>query len=1047
VKLTSIHIDGFGCLLDATFELAPGLNVFFGDNESGKSTLQQAIWAFLYGFYKGDRKLARDTEVLNRYRPWSGKAFGGNIVYTLDSGKAYKVARDFGRDELRTSVSEVDTGRDVTKQFQRGKLGRVDFAQRQFGVSEEVFINTCFVRQADLRRLADAAQEISETVINLSGTGSQDRSVKKALERLDETHREQVGTARARTKPQQAVQDKLAGLRRELEEVQAQRDALQIDYERRTVLLKRRQDAAQRIAHLKYLLAAGQRDRLATRIERLDGLHLRKDELRTQIEGLKELAAFPLSERESMSRLYQEWMNAQRDTAKVGRAAEAAGPERAALTQQRLRLREEIQLLDAARNVPLGHEPAIRALDERRRRALSDVEGARAALESTQAALSTMEPVRERASSGAVLLRVGPQALHDLGIGWNSVTRDLEVATEELGGAERAWRTQPLALEAFQELHNRLGTFSYETLATLKGRKAEIDSKTEASKAKAMSPMRWVLAGVALVALLGGMALLLLAFIANSPTALVAGSVAVGLGLVAGVIALSRVLRTQSKPNADRNALPTLRAEVVALGFETLDELEASYQVYLQARPLYDQLTRAETMMRDRRENLAKIVSAGREMLELAPGTPLALSDVQAAEREAIDLTERLEDLRRVERERDQDDSQLQEAQEALSQVEAKLRVTLVLCGLGEGDLGDEVDRFYGLCEERRRLERVEADRRTLDATSAKYETVDEEHERERVAEEAARSRLEAELRRLGFSGETAEQAFREFESCCDRAETLHQLQQDSDALAREIDGIVIGHSPDQLQMEQSSASLAAQEMLTAEPTLASLTSDETPEELQRKLGSAIKEDGETSAELASIVERISLVSAGSRCLAEVEEEIQSAEETSAALSFHGEALLLAREQLAEAADEHYRDFLPRLNAIVGDGLSVVTDKKYTEVQIDHADLQVLLPVPDLAMPVSAEVLSRGAQEQVYLLLRLGLAELMSGGGERLPLVLDDPLVNWDASRFKNALELLAERAERTQVLVFTKDRATVDWFKSKYSAKGDHGLHMLSAY
>jgi uncharacterized protein YhaN len=66
------------------------------------------------------------------------------------------------------------------------------------------------------------------------------------------------------------------------------------------------------------------------------------------------------------------------------------------------------------------------------------------------------------------------------------------------------------------------------------------------------------------------------------------------------------------------------------------------------------------------------------------------------------------------------------------------------------------------------------------------------------------------------------------------------------------------------------------------------------------------------------------------------------------------------------------------------------------------------------------EDLSRGAAEQLYLCLRLGLAEEFSRRAEPMFLVMDDVLVNFDPVRRRATARLLLEFAERQQVLLFT---------------------------
>jgi uncharacterized protein YhaN len=69
-------------------------------------------------------------------------------------------------------------------------------------------------------------------------------------------------------------------------------------------------------------------------------------------------------------------------------------------------------------------------------------------------------------------------------------------------------------------------------------------------------------------------------------------------------------------------------------------------------------------------------------------------------------------------------------------------------------------------------------------------------------------------------------------------------------------------------------------------------------------------------------------------------------------------------------------------------------------------------------LPVSA--LSRGTLEQLYLCLRLALAADFPDPGVRLPVLLDDVLVNFSGARRAGAARAIADVAERVQVIAFT---------------------------
>ena len=73
--------------------------------------------------------------------------------------------------------------------------------------------------------------------------------------------------------------------------------------------------------------------------------------------------------------------------------------------------------------------------------------------------------------------------------------------------------------------------------------------------------------------------------------------------------------------------------------------------------------------------------------------------------------------------------------------------------------------------------------------------------------------------------------------------------------------------------------------------------------------------------------------------------------------------------------------------------------------------------------------LSRGTREQLYLALRFGLIREFGEHAERLPVVVDEALVNFDPERAGLAAGAFARLSETNQVLVFTCHRTTAETF------------------
>jgi uncharacterized protein YhaN len=100
--------------------------------------------------------------------------------------------------------------------------------------------------------------------------------------------------------------------------------------------------------------------------------------------------------------------------------------------------------------------------------------------------------------------------------------------------------------------------------------------------------------------------------------------------------------------------------------------------------------------------------------------------------------------------------------------------------------------------------------------------------------------------------------------------------------------------------------------------------------------------------------------------------------------------------------------------------LNRLTQGRYRRVWTP-LDEDVLVLDDEEGKPVSVEILSRGTREQLFLCLRLALADSYARRGKALPLVLDDVLVNFDTQRAKAAAAVLREfAAAGHQLLVFT---------------------------
>jgi len=196
VILRSLAIAGFGRLRDRRFTFAPGLNVIYGENESGKSTLCTAIAATLYG-------LDRRKEI---WRPWDGGPFATTLSYELKNGREIEVARDY--DAKAPRVYDRN-GTDLAAELGEGRT--LVPGKAHLGIGLDAFWNAAYLRQQQMPiDEGKDASVIADALAHALDGGPREDAARGALKRIDDALRTHVGTKQARKNaPLRALRERL----------------------------------------------------------------------------------------------------------------------------------------------------------------------------------------------------------------------------------------------------------------------------------------------------------------------------------------------------------------------------------------------------------------------------------------------------------------------------------------------------------------------------------------------------------------------------------------------------------------------------------------------------------------------------------------------------------------------------------------------------------------------------------------------------------------------------------------------------------------------
>ena len=92
MKINYLKINGFGKIKNKEIKLEKNINLIYGKNESGKSTLLKFIYCMIYGVSKN--KNGKEISDFEKYKPWNGEEFSGKIKYELDNKEEYDIDED-----------------------------------------------------------------------------------------------------------------------------------------------------------------------------------------------------------------------------------------------------------------------------------------------------------------------------------------------------------------------------------------------------------------------------------------------------------------------------------------------------------------------------------------------------------------------------------------------------------------------------------------------------------------------------------------------------------------------------------------------------------------------------------------------------------------------------------------------------------------------------------------------------------------------------------------------------------------------------------------
>lgn len=189
MRILNLKINQFGKLQNKEINLEEHINIIYGKNESGKSTLLKFIMGMFYGLSKN--KNGKQITDFERYTPWNENDFSGKVKYTLDDGKAYEVFRDFKKKSPKIYNENLE---EISKDFTIDKTNGNRFFVDQTGVEEELFASTICSMQDEVKLQEKEQTSLLQKLSNLASTGDDNVSYLKIINKLNKRQLEEIGT-------------------------------------------------------------------------------------------------------------------------------------------------------------------------------------------------------------------------------------------------------------------------------------------------------------------------------------------------------------------------------------------------------------------------------------------------------------------------------------------------------------------------------------------------------------------------------------------------------------------------------------------------------------------------------------------------------------------------------------------------------------------------------------------------------------------------------------------------------------------------------------
>ena len=172
MRFLDLYISGFGKFHDTAVSFEDGLNVIYGKNEAGKSTIHTFIRGMLFGIERGRGRAAKN-DLYTKYEPWENSGTYEGWLRLEKDGTIYRIERRFRKENKSLKIINETKGLEEN--------ASPEFISRLLnGLTETMYNNTISIGQLKSATEDGMVTELKNYIANMNTTGNISLNITKA---------------------------------------------------------------------------------------------------------------------------------------------------------------------------------------------------------------------------------------------------------------------------------------------------------------------------------------------------------------------------------------------------------------------------------------------------------------------------------------------------------------------------------------------------------------------------------------------------------------------------------------------------------------------------------------------------------------------------------------------------------------------------------------------------------------------------------------------------------------------------------------------------